>query len=251
MFSYTKPTCGPTKITGTQPFGSLELRVRKPVLIPRPETEDWTLHVASLITPSSDRPVKLLDLCTGTGCIPLLLAHIWPTGSVQALGVDISQDAVSLARENASLVGLSNASSPNQTLNTFEALEADILKDDLLGILTSLGWAPVNILTSNPPYIPLHEYNKLSPSVKDYEDIRALLGDPGSSLSDLRGLTFYRRIAALVRDGIVNPDGLIALEVGRGQADDVRDIMQLEGQVREADIRKDPWGIARTVLCRR
>ena len=230
---------------GSQPFGPLNLRVRPPVLIPRPETEDWTLHVASLLNPTPDRPIKLLDLCTGTGCIPLLLSHVWPAGSVRALGVDISEDAIKLAQENASLVP-----TRERTQNSFEVLETDILDHGFLDVLERKGWTSVDILTSNPPYIPLHEYKKLSSSVKDHEDIRALLGDPESNSSDGRGLTFYRRIASLVRDGLVKQNGLIALEFGQGQDEDVKSIMQLEGCVQEIRIRKDPWGIPRTVLCR-
>lgn len=233
-------------IIGTQPFGPLIIRVRSPVLIPRPETEDWTLHVASLLKPTQDRPLKLLDLCTGTGCIPLLLSNLWPAGSVQALGVDISEDAIKLAQENASLV-LTRVG----TQNTFDILEADILDRCFLETLKNRGWASVDVLTSNPPYIPLHEYKQLPSSVKDYEDVRALLGDPEVIPSDERGLTFYRRIAALVHEGLVKPNGLIAVEIGRGQDEEVQTIMRLEGCVQETKIRKDPWGIPRTVLCRR
>ncbi|KAF8894033.1 S-adenosyl-L-methionine-dependent methyltransferase, partial [Infundibulicybe gibba] len=65
-------------ILGTQPFGPLNLLTRPPVLIPRPETEHWTHALADLISPSAQSPVTLLDLGTGSACIPLLLAHLWP-----------------------------------------------------------------------------------------------------------------------------------------------------------------------------
>ncbi|KAL2177862.1 S-adenosyl-L-methionine-dependent methyltransferase [Thermothelomyces heterothallicus CBS 202.75] len=96
-------------VLGTQPFGDLEIKCRPGVLIPRPETEAYTLHLASLLSHSQHPPPKslsILDLCTGTGCIPLLLLHsLLAAPSTRNIpidihGVDISPRAVRLAREN-------------------------------------------------------------------------------------------------------------------------------------------------------
>ncbi|KAH8119078.1 S-adenosyl-L-methionine-dependent methyltransferase [Phellopilus nigrolimitatus] len=242
-------------ILGTQPFGPLDLLIRAPVLIPRPETEDWTLRLAKLLKPSPARPFRLLDLCTGSGCIPLLLCHTWPAGSIKTLGIDIGNEAVQLAIENARRTGIADALKTRADKNNFSVLQADILEDNFVPNLRSLGWSSFDVLTSNPPYIPLSEYNQLSPSVKDYEDVRALLGDPKSRPSDGRGLTFYRAIARLVGhvddDGnppLVKPGGVIALEVGHNQGADVQHLMETEGRVQKTEVWKDPWGVDRTVI---
>ncbi|EJD02845.1 S-adenosyl-L-methionine-dependent methyltransferase [Fomitiporia mediterranea MF3/22] len=239
-------------ILGTQPFGPLELHVRPPVLIPRPETEDWTLRLAQRVSPTRQAPLKLLDLCTGTGCIPLLLCHLWPAGSVRTLAVDVASEAVALAKENADQVGVrvSEKKATRSEDNTISFLQADILQDNFPKILKELGWRSFDVLTSNPPYIPLDEYKALPSSVKDYEDLRALLGDPKLDVAnDGRGLTFYRKIAELVRHQLVKPGGLIALEVGHDQSNEVEQIMLSDGRVQKTHVWKDPWGVPRTVVC--
>ncbi|KAK4148202.1 uncharacterized protein C8A04DRAFT_23999 [Dichotomopilus funicola] len=92
-------------VLGNQPFGDLDILCRRGVLIPRPETEAYTLHIANILTKSSSTPLNILDLCTGTGCIPLLLLHSLlaspsVAGPISLHGVDISPHAVRLAREN-------------------------------------------------------------------------------------------------------------------------------------------------------
>ncbi|KAI5123037.1 hypothetical protein M0805_000473 [Coniferiporia weirii] len=247
-------------ILSTQLFGPLDLTVRSPVLIPRPETEEWAMRLAGVLPPQrSPTPQRLLDLCTGTGCIALLLCHLAPKGSMSALGVDIGDEAVQLAEQNAQRTGVPQ---PHDTRadrqNSFEVLKADILSDGFTATLKELRWPPFDIITSNPPYIPLSEYNELPSSVKDYEDRRALLGDPDSPFgsSDGRGLTFYRRIAHLVggadQDGtpeLIKPGGLIALEVGHKQSTAVRELMEQHANVQKTEVWKDAWGVERTVVC--
>lgn len=207
------------------------------------------MRLAKLIQPIPARPIKLLDLCTGTGCIPLLLCHLWPPGSVRALGVDVAEEAIQLAKDNAIHTGISLANDTedaNRNLNTFRVLKADILHSDFL---QQLLWQPVDVLTSNPPYIPYQEYIDLPASVKDYEDKRALLGDPEQLPNDGKGLAFYRTIADLVRDDrLVKPGGVIALEVGHDQSEEVQQLMMTKAGMRKTEVWRDPWGIARTVL---
>lgn len=97
------------------------------------------IRLSEYLRPTSSRPLSLLDLGTGTGCIPLLLCHLWPEGSVVATGIDISPRAVSLANENATLCGISRS--------IFNAELSDFL--DLTFPKTVN--PPYNILTSNPP----------------------------------------------------------------------------------------------------
>lgn len=117
------------------------------------------------------------------------------------------------------------------------------------------GLRQVDVLTSNPPYIPHDEYVGLSRSVRVYEDPRALLGDrdklpnasPYPSSAVGHGLDFYPRIAALVPQ-LVRPGGLVALEVGYGQAEAVRKIFAALPAVQRVEIWEDPWKIPRTVV---
>ncbi|KAI0328618.1 S-adenosyl-L-methionine-dependent methyltransferase [Cubamyces sp. BRFM 1775] len=254
-------------ILGSQPFGPLNLAVRSPVLIPRPETEDWALNLAELIRsqPAPARPLNILDLCTGTGCIPLLLCRELPPGTAHATGVDISEDAVTLAKENARLNDVPvlpppysrHASSRERRANTFTPVLADLMQPGF--VKNACLDPPYDVITSNPPYIPKAEYDRLDASVKDYEDVRALLGDPEGAVPVTlpeaereKGLSFYHRIAELLRDeDLLEPNGILALEVGDGQADDVASILKRRTHMQTIDIWNDPWGKARVVFARR
>lgn len=266
---------GSTRLTlvfaGTQPFGPLNLLTRPPVLIPRPETEDWTIRLSRRVRPAKpDSPLTLLDLCTGSGCIALLLCKLWPPGTVRAWGIDISADAVQLARDNAKLCELEatlplppgeSPTASRSARNTFEPLRADMRDPAFVHKLKSAGLCPpFNVITSNPPYIPRQEYENLPTSVRDYEDVRALLGDPesdgenkGPSQSS-RGLTFYHDIARLVAgssDSLLAKDGVLAVEVGKGQAREVESIFREEGNLTNTTVWKDPWDIERVVVASR
>ena len=224
--------------SGSQPFGPLNLLTRAPVLIPRPETEHWVIKLSQHISPPAQSPHRLLDLGTGTGCIPLLLCHLSPPGSIHATGVDISDHAIQLARENAANCGI--AAPPHGTHNTFKVIKANILDVNFHhhpGI--SL---PIDILTSNPPYITWQDYLKLPYSVSAFEDPKALFGGPS-------GLEFYRAIARFISlDGCLSPGALVALEVGHGQARNVEDLLQKTGRMKRTEIWPDPWGKERTVV---
>ncbi|KIJ67986.1 hypothetical protein HYDPIDRAFT_173701 [Hydnomerulius pinastri MD-312] len=232
-------------ILGTTPFGSLDLLTRPPTLIPRPETEDWTLRLASTLSPSSSRPLSVLDLCTGSGCIPLLLCHLWPPGSARAFGVDISPDAIRLATDNAARCHI-----PIHTTSNLRNVFTPVLGDLRDPGLTHSIEPPFDVVTSNPPYIPKREYDELSPSVKHYEDPRALLGDPpGSKGQD--GLSFYHLIAAfLARKGILRDGAAVALEVGHDQAEAVESILHQSAGLRNTEIWRDPWEKKRVVFAR-
>ncbi|KAG7442793.1 S-adenosyl-L-methionine-dependent methyltransferase [Guyanagaster necrorhizus] len=223
-------------ILGSQPFGALNLIVRPPVLIPRPETEDWTIRLSKTITPSPKHPISILDLCTGSGCIPLLLCHLWPQGSVRAYGVDVSTDAVELATENAARHDI--PSGTDGLRNSFKAQQGNVLDPAFPKSVEP----PFDVLSANPPYIPWKEYLDLPPSVLRYEDPRALFGGPS-------GLEFYHAIAGMVsRPGFLKTDAVVALEVGHEQAEKVEDILLDVGAIQRTEIWNDPWGKARTVL---
>lgn len=210
------------------------------------------MRLAEHIRPSPSKPVKLLDLCTGSGCIPLLLCHLWPPGSVHATAVDISEDAIRLSIDNAQLCGTnipSDESSVQSGRNTFLPLQANIRDSSFAN--RPVWKEPFDVITSNPPYIPKVEYDALPKSVKDFEDMRALLGDPDPG-HDHRGLAFYHTIAHLVaHKQILSDHGVVAVEVGQGQARDVEHILREEGGLDSTTIWNDPWDIERVVLATR
>lgn len=271
---------------GTTPFGPLDLLTRPPTLIPRPETEDWVLRLARTRTPDVTRPIRVLDLCTGSGCIPLLLCHIWPQGSTRAVGVDISPDAIRLAADNTArsqssthtrhpIIDITAAPSTKSirsrshfhvkedqdrywlgqkpdtdSENVFTPLLGDIHDPGLLQRLEPP--PPFDVITANPPYIPLHVYHTLPSSVKDYEDSRALIGDPLDA-PHKDGLSFYRTIAALIaRKGVLAEGAVVALEVGDGQAHAVQHILRHTPDLNLEQIEtwKDPWDKERVVFAR-
>lgn len=150
-------------VLGTQFFGGLELLCEKEVLIPRWETEEWTMRLIDVLKDIEHDGMKILDACTGTGCIPLLIKNELPTTKVTAL--DWSDDALSLAKKNREKY----------------RLDVDILKQNVLAPLSRQDRL-FTLITSNPPYIPLEDYEKPlalngpEASVKRYEPRMALVG---------------------------------------------------------------------------
>lgn len=216
---------------GDTDFGPLTLLTRPPVLIPRPET---AYIMEQLILRLPQRPLKVLDLCTGSGCIPLLLAH---RRNVTAWGVDINEAAISLANDNKALLA-----KQKQLNNPVTFLQSDIFAPTFAHEIHSrIG--EVDLITANPPYIPRPEYDALPPSVREWEDERALLaGDVGPSA----GVAFYARIAELAMELMSHSDKpriSLAVEIGATQGQAVRDL--LPGAT---EIVQDQWGKDRMVI---
>ncbi|KAG8983623.1 hypothetical protein FRB90_005866 [Tulasnella sp. 427] len=232
-------------VLGNQPFGPLSIKCRSPTLIPRPETEDWVTRLTGIISSSetpSNGSLSVLDICTGTGCIPLLLTSTSRV-PISAVGVDISDSATALAKENVADASLSER---------IRILKGDLFDDTLAR--TVLSHTPsqggFDVITSNPPYIPQEEYDKLPPSVKQHEDRLALLGDrEGSGATD--GLSFYRRIVDLIgREPLLKDGGILAVEHGIGQSDAVQSIFSngLDRRVKRLEAWKDQWDKERAVV---
>lgn len=210
-------------VLGSQPFGRLELRCRKNVLIPRVETEAYVVHLAGLVKKKQFQGLgnapRILDLCTGTGCIALLLyeqLHRQLPGT-RVWGLDISPVAVSLARDNLR-DNVSRGVLPDRALAaeavSFE--KADVFADDVFrrdGLIDG----GVDILISNPPYISTHGFNRdTGRSVRNFEPRLALVPDErleaaahslGCELADV----FYARLLNLATQ--LNPKVML-FEVG-------------------------------------
>ena len=188
-------------ITGQQEFFGLPLKVTSATLIPRPETEHLVEAVLERLP--ADRPVRILDIGTGTGAIALALAAHLPLAEVTA--VDISADALEVARENAS----------NHHLET----RANFLLSDLLtGLPQKDQTAAFDAIVSNPPYIPEGERAELHPQIRDYEPAQALFA------GDL-GLDIYRRLISQAHAALKS-GGLLALEIGHGQRDELATLLE-------------------------
>lgn len=156
-------------ILGSQPFERLEVLCRPGVLIPRWETEEWAVKLAALVR--GRHGLTVLDLCTGTGCIPMLMATAVHESALA--GVDLSDQAVQLFKKNVQ----HNALLMNAT-NEISVVKADILENQGMNAL-NLPFQTVDLITANPPYIPtLHNPASLvERSVRLYEPKLALLGD--------------------------------------------------------------------------
>ncbi|ODV91518.1 hypothetical protein CANCADRAFT_42164 [Tortispora caseinolytica NRRL Y-17796] len=162
-------------ILGSQPFGPLDIRCNRKVLIPRPETEQWATRLLHYMPENA----KVLDIGTGSGCIALLLAQ--KARSVWA--VDISEDALNVARENATIHNIKNV--------TF--IKGDYTDSALGSVIAEKHLVDPDILVANPPYILQDEYDRLDPSVSEYEPKIALLGTDKSVLDVFILAQYYKR----------------------------------------------------------
>ncbi len=202
-------------ILGTQGFMSLEFFVTPDVLIPRSDTEALVEHVLNDV---GDLGYTLLDIGTGTGCIPLSIAHY--NRRAYTRGIDISEKAIKIAEKNRDFLGLSDRA-------VFEVLD----------IMTQVPCGKYDIITSNPPYIESHVIEALDDTVKCYEPRLAL--DGGSD-----GLDFYRRIAD-ISPKILNKGGRLVFEIGYNQGKAVPAI--LKRKFRDIKVIKDLCGNDRVV----
>ncbi len=191
-------------ILGEAYFMGLKLKIRSGVFIPRPDTETLVeVTAANLKKLFPDQPISMLEIGIGSGAISVSLLHLMDNLSVVA--VDVSTDALELAAENA------KAHKVDSRL---------VLKRESQWWTVGRGF---NALISNPPYIPRHQAPTLQKEVADYEPDLALYG------MDEDGLGYYRQIGQLAIE-VLNPEcGFVAVEVGDGQAQDVRKIFEQNG----------------------
>ena len=183
-------------ILGTQEFMGLEFLVTPSVLIPRKDTEILTEHVLEYF---ENKPITVLDLCTGSGCIGISIAHFNKNALVT--GLDISQDAIKIAQENAEKLKVSDRVS-------FKV--CDVFNMDFFG--------KYDLIISNPPYIKSDVIPTLSKTVKDFEPLSAL--DGGND-----GLDFYKHIVNISPKYLCEK-GMLAFEIGYNQKDSVSTLMK-------------------------
>lgn len=176
-------------IIGDVEFYDCKINVDERALIPRPETE----ILAQQVVKTAEDGDKILDMCTGSGCIAVSVAKHCKGKKVQITAADVSDAAIMLAKENAN----------------YNSVDINFIQSDLF----SRVHGRFNIIVCNPPYIKSSEIATLQSEVRDYEPRIAL--DGGDD-----GLEFYRRLAKEVTRFITR-GGLLMLEVGEGQAEEV------------------------------
>jgi len=210
-------------VIGQETFCGMFVEVTPDVLIPRPETEgvvDAARRALGDPTMAAESPV-IVDIGTGSGCIALVLAREFPDAVVYA--TDCSRAALAVARRNAERQGLANR---------IVFCEGDLF-DPLIR-----GGVIADLVVSNPPYVAEEEWPVLQPEVR-CEPRCALNGGAG-------GLEYYRRIAAEATM-VLAKDGIVVLEIGYGQAEAVRLLMEKAGFDVERIV-PDDQGIPRVVV---
>lgn len=207
-------------ITGEQEFMGFSFQVDEHVLIPRQDTETLVEEALEVLKPK----MKILDLCTGSGCILLSLLKLGEKQGIAGLkgtGADISREALKVAEENGRRLEIPEDRVAWVRGDLFENLEG-----------------PFDLLVSNPPYIPSGELSGLQEEVRLHDPALALDGHED-------GLYFYRRIAAeagkYLRDG-----AYLMLEIGWDQGEAVSTLLEVAGY-REVEVKKDLSGNDRVV----
>lgn len=211
-------------IVGTVSFCGLELACSKAALIPRPETELLAQMAWEHLQALPELAPNVLDIGTGTGCLPIAIAHRCLGANCTA--VDVSTDALRLARSNAEYCGVAERIQFIES-DGFSALEPGLRFD---------------LIVSNPPYIAASEIKTLQPEVRDFDPLLALDGGPD-------GLVFYRRLAAEAGE-FLNPNAPLMMEFGDGQAPALREMFSRQNWVVEA-VRQDYSQRDRFLIARR
>lgn len=212
-------------ITGHREFMGLEFKVSRATLIPRPDTEILVEAVLQRLKPAG-KGCTIADIGTGTGAICLSILNYLP--KLRGYAVDISADALEVARDNAENLGLKD--------------RAVLLVGDLLDPLRQVlpDGQRLSAIVSNPPYIPRQDIRSLEEDVRGFEPIGALDGG-------IDGLDFYRRLldesAKLLEDG-----GFLALEAGIHQARQLRILSEDMPCWKGCEIIRDLAGIERVVI---
>lgn len=201
-------------ITGVQEFMGLEFCVNEHVLVPRQDTEVLVESALEVLRPG----MKVLDMCTGSGCILIsLLKH--SENRITGLGVDISEEALQIAKKNRDKIGV----------------QAELIQSDLFENVSG----QYDIIVSNPPYIRTAVIEELKDEVKFHDPFLALDGKED-------GLYFYRKIVEKSRE-FLNRGGKLYFEIGHDQGEVVKNLMEQAGFT-GVTVKKDLAGLDRVVF---
>lgn len=197
-------------------FGGLKFNVRSGVLIPRPETEWLVDNICAHPAPSNDRPLRILDIGTGSGCIALSIKQRLPETYVEAW--DISTEALSIAADNARSLGLDVVWRQQDALNITPNVLSTTPNDNSV-VPDSPLW---DVIVSNPPYICERERTDMARNVLEHEPSTALF------VPDTDPLLFYRAITRYAV-GSLNEEGRLLFECNTLYAGDTARMMADEG----------------------
>ena len=205
-------------ITGEARFHGMDLKIKPGVLIPRPETEEL---VDIIIDENKDRDdLRVLDVCTGSGCIAIALSRNLPFSKVTAL--DFSETALEVAKENSEILKA-----------RINFIRADIFE-----------WQPqeeYDIIVSNPPYIMDKEAPEMEKNVLDYEPHEALF------VRDENPLAFYDRIAEIALKWL-STNGKLYFEINPLKAEDLKELLKRKG-FKNINLIRDSFGKLRFLSC--
>lgn len=204
-------------VLGQAWFYGLPFYVNESVLIPRPETEelvDWILTDLNAIDPAQD--IHILDVGTGSGCIPISLKHSLSKADVYAL--DISVDALAVAQKNATTLGV----------------DVKFIRHDILNLKQAAQVPALDIIVSNPPYIPLKDKSQMQKNVLDYEPQLALF------VPDENPMLFYEAIATFAQQQL-NASGYVYAELHEDMAAKAKTLFSQKGFINIV-VRQDMQG---------
>ncbi len=205
-------------IMGCTAFMDLQFKVGPEVLIPRPETEELVRWILKDCKAKPQERLQILDMGTGSGCIPISLAKYLESAVVH--GLDISLDALKVARSNAEL----------------NSVAVDFFQADMLQLKIQSNY---DIIVSNPPYVRDLEKNKMHSNVLDYEPEMALF------VSDKDPLVFYRAIANFAKENL-SKSGLLYLEINQYLGQEMVQLLE-EHKFKHITLRKDMFGNDRMI----
>lgn len=196
-------------LLGSVPFNDVNILVEPPILIPRPETEEWCLNLINQLKQLKNQKLTILDLCAGSGCIALALAKALPQATIYAS--DISHDAFNLIHKNIKHNNIKNIT---------------VIRSDLFNKLPQ---ELFDIIVSNPPYITINEWKHLDASVTNWEDTQALIAQD-NGLAIIKKIIeqaphFLKHNAELEDKHFSN----VILEIGYRQANAVKTVMEHHG----------------------
>lgn len=200
----------------------MTFEVSPAVLIPRPETE-LIVEAALELFPDADAPLSIADVCTGSGCLAVALAHERPRATLVA--TDVSAEALDVARRNGTRLGVSGR---------VRFLLTDLFRD-VEGAF--------DLIVANPPYVRQGDRVSLQPEVRDHEPAVAIFAQD-DGLSIIRGL--IEQSAAHLKD-----DGVLMFEFGFGQDVEVEQLIADAPELTLIGLKRDLQGIARTAVAKK
>jgi release factor glutamine methyltransferase len=218
-------------ITGEAWFYGLRFEVNENTLIPRPETEELVAWILNSPITQGPSPITILEIGTGTGCIPIALKANLSQANVSA--IDVSEKALEVAKRN--------AESNKVEINFILANILDV--EDLLILSSPITHhrLPYNIIVSNPPYVRNIEKLEIKKNVLDYEPHLALF------VEDTDALLFYRKIAQLALKSLL-PNGLLFFEINQYLGKETVELLQNLG-FKNCELKKDIYGNDRMIQC--